>query len=232
MAAHIAWNGHSIGGLGKGAIVSYKDFSISFSTKTKAKDGNGVLYVGRQGYDAAQAQVTLDLRASLGQDVPGIIETFKRDNRNGVCAHLFIGGKDLFGSNFLLTEVSISSAKFQPLTGAMISAEVKLTWKESDGQVYDNTSSSSSSASSGAGQTSAEKTKGSGSSYLKKNNASGSASGSQTGSATGTGGNLTGSMGGYNPSGISSSAKKINLPCQSTAKDGKIRPGKTIASSK
>ena len=190
MAAHIAWNGHRIGGLEKGAIVSYKDFSISFSTKTKAKDGNGVLYVGRQGYNAAECQVTLDLRTSLGQDVPEIVEAFKRDNRNGECAHLFIGGKD-FGSDFLLTDVGVIDAKFQPVTGAMISAEVKLTWKESDGAVYDNTSGS-----------------------------------------TGKSGNLTGAVGGYNTSGISSSAKKINPPCQSTIRDSKKRPGKNTVSSK
>ncbi len=58
-----------------------------------------MLYVGRQGYNAAECQVTLDLRTSLGQDVPEIVEAFKRDNRNGECAHLFIGGKD-FGSVF------------------------------------------------------------------------------------------------------------------------------------
>ena len=176
MAAHIAWNGHRIGGLEKGAIVSYKNFSISFSTKTKAKDGNGVLYVGRQGYNAAECQVTLDLRTSLGQDVPEIVEAFKRDNRNGECAHLFIGGKD-FGSDFLLTDVSVIDAKFQPVTGAMISAEVKLTWKESDGAVYDNTSSTPS----GSGKNSTKKSKGTGSKYLKGRKDAGASAGGTAG---------------------------------------------------
>ena len=227
MAAHIAWNGHRIGGLEKGAIVSYKDFSISFSTKTKAKDGNGVLYVGRQGYNAAECQVTLDLRTSLGQDVPESGEAFKRDNRNGECAHLFIGGKD-FGSDFLLTDVGVIDAKFQPVTGAMISAEVKLTWKESDGAVYDNTSSTPS----GSGKDSAKKSKGTGSKYLKSRKDVGASAGGTAGGSTGKSGNLTGAVGGYNTSGISSSAKKINPPCQSTIRDSKKRPGKNTVSSK
>ena len=227
MAAHIAWNGHCIGGLEKGAIVAYKDFSLSLSTKTKAKDGNGVLYIGQQGYNAAQCQVTLELRTSLGQDVPEIVEAFRQDNRNGVCAHLFIGGRD-FGSDFLLTDVSVIDAKFQPVTGAMISAEVKLKWQESDGAVYDNTSSTPS----GSERDNTKKSKGTGSKYLKDRKDTGASAGGTAGGSTGKSGNLTGMAGGYNTSGISSSAKKINLPCQSTIRDSKKRTGKNTASSK
>ena len=171
--------------------------------------------------------MTLDLRTSLGQDVPEIVEAFKRDNRNGECAHLFIGGKD-FGSDFLLTDVSVIDAKFLPVTGAMISAEVKLTWKESDGAVYDNTSSTPS----GPGKDSAKKSKGTGSKYLKSRKDAGASAGGTAGGSTGKSGNLTGAVGGYNTSGISSSAKKINPPCQSTIRDSKKRPGKNTVSSK
>ena len=186
-----------------------------------------MLYIGQQGYNAAQCQVTLELRTSLGQDVPEIVEALKQDNRNGVCAHLFIGGRD-FGSDFLLTDVSVIDAKFQPVTGAMISAEVKLKWQESDGAVYDNTSSTPS----GSERDNTKKSKGTGSKYLKDRKDTGASAGGTAGGSTGKSGNLTGMAGGYNTSGISSSAKKINLPCQSTIRDSKKRTGKNTASSK
>lgn len=229
MAAHIAWNGYKIGGRESGAIRSYKDFSYSFSTKTKARDGNDVLYVGRQGYNAIQAQVTLNLRAALGDDVAGWLERFKNDSRSGVCARLLVGGRDLFGSDFLLTGADVSQTQVQPMTGTMTGATVKLTWQESDGQVYDNTDSSHSSV---ASLEESETKKGSGSSYLKKTGNDTGGNGNTSGTDSAGKGNLTGSVGGYNPSGISSSAKKISLPCSSTKKDSAIRSGKTTASSK
>ena len=122
MAAHIAWNGHKIGGLESGTIRVYKDFTWSISTKTKARDGNGVLYIDTQGYNAAQAGVTLDLRAALGDDVAGLIEEFKNDSRSGVCARLLVGGRDLFGANYLLTGVDVSQTQIQPMTGTMTRA--------------------------------------------------------------------------------------------------------------
>lgn len=206
MAAHIAWNGHKIGGLESGAIRVYKDFTWSISTKTKARDGNGVLYIDTQGYNAAQAGVTLDLRAALGDDVAGLIEEFKNDSRSGVCARLLVGGRDLFGANYLLTGVDVSQTQIQPMTGTMTRAVVKLTWQESDGQGGEDAVSSPSTVTDVSG---GETKKGDGSNYLKQ-------TGNDSSADAGTGkGNLTGAVGGYNPSGISDSAKKIGLPCSS-----------------
>ena len=229
MAAHISWNGHNIGGLERGAIRAYRDFTFSMTTKTKARDGNGVLYVGRQGYNAIEAQVTLELRAALGDSVEEAIEAFKRDSRNGVCARLLVSGRDMFGADFLLTGADVSQTEFQPVTGKMTRAELKLTWQETDGQVYDNTSSSS-----GSAAASASGSKGSSSKYLKKSGGSEAASGDGAagGGSSASGGNLTGMAGGYNTSGVSAAAKKIDTPCSSTRKDSAVRVNKTIAASK
>lgn len=229
MAAHIEWNGHAIGGLADGAIQAYSNLSISFGTKTKAKDGNDVLYIGRQGYNAAKVEVTLEPRAALGQNVEEVITSFKNDNRSGALSRLLLGGRDLFGADFLLTDVDVSAIQSQPKTGRMTGAKVKLTWQESDGQVYDNTSSSST-ASASTEQT--ETSKGTGSKYLKSQKEKSGETDAVSGADGKSGGNLTGMMGGYNTRGISSSAKKIDLPCQNTKKDSTVRKSKGTVSSK
>ena len=76
-----------------------------------------------------------------------------------------------------------------------------------------------------------KKSKGTGSKYLKGRKDAGASAGGTAGGSTGKSGNLTGAVGGYNTSGISSSAKKINPPCQSTIRDSKKRPGKNTVSS-
>lgn len=208
MAAHIEWNGHAIGGLADGAIQAYSNLSISFGTKTKAKDGNDVLYIGRQGYNAAKVEVTLEPRAALGQDVEEVITSFKNDNRSGVLSRLLLGGRDLFGADFLLTDVDVSAIQSQPKTGRMTGAKVKLTWQESDGQVYDNTSSSASTKTTQA-------TKETGSKYIKdkqNKDAQSDEVDAISGAAGKSGGNLKGMMGGFDPKGIIEKAKKILPP--------------------
>ena len=215
MAAHIEWNGHAIGGLADGAIQAYSNLSISFGTKTKAKDGNDVLYIGRQGYNAAKVEVTLEPRAALGQNVEEVITSFKNDNRSGALSRLLLGGRDLFGADFLLTDVDVSAIQSQPKTGRMTGAKVKLTWQESDGQVYDNTSSSST-ASASTEQT--ETSKGTGSKYLKSQKEKSGETDAVSGADGKSGGNLTGMMGGYNTSGISGSAKKSSSALETVKK--------------
>ena len=214
MAAHITWNGHAIGGLERGALLAYSDMSYSLSTKTKAKDGNDILYIGRQGYNAAKFEVTIAPNASLGQDVEEVITGFKNDSRSGVCARILLGGRDLFGADYMLTGVSVSDMKFQPKTGRMVSAKIHLTWQESDGQVYDNTSSSASTKT-------VQATKGTGSKYIKDKQSKGEqsdevdaisgADGKST-SVGKSGSSLIGLAGGFDPKGILEKAKKILPP--------------------
>ena len=231
MAAHITWNGHIFGGLESGAIREYSDFAYSISTKTKAADGNGVLYIGREGYNAARVQLTIKPRAALGQDVEAVIQSFSSDSRSDVCARMLIGGRDLFGADFMLTGVDISEAKFHPKTGQMLSAQVKLTWQESDGQTYDNTDSDGD-ADISTSQTASSK--GKGSKYLKSQSkgdevdAVSSAAGKSSG-----GGNLTGMVGGYSAgSNISSTAKKQSSTLEVVKKTRSATGAKTTGKKK
>ena len=231
MAAHITWNGHIFGGLESGAIREYSDFAYSISTKTKAADGNGVLYIGREGYNAARVQLTIKPRAALGQDVEAVIQSFSSDSRSDVCARMLIGGRDLFGAGFMLTGVDISEAKFHPKTGQMLSAQVKLTWQESDGQTYDNTDSDGD-ADISTSQTASSK--GKGSKYLKNQSKGGEvdAVSSAAGKSSG-GGNLTGMVGGYSAgSNISSTAKKQSSTLEVVKKTSSATGAKTTGKKK
>lgn len=197
MEAHITWNGHVIGGTDGREIRLYKDLALSFSTKTKAKDGNDVLYIEKQGYNAAQFQATLELRAQFGQDVMGEIRAWRDENRAGTCAKIMFCGQDLFGSNFMLTGVDVSG--MQTIGNALAAATVKLTFSESEGESAAVSSPVSSSTDA------AETSKGDGSKYLKDQKDKG---GDKDSTNTEGKGNLTGMAGGYNPSGIIKNAKK------------------------
>lgn len=202
--AYVTWNGITLVGYDGSALRTYSALTLSMTTKTKAKDGNDILYLGRQGYNAASFDITLHLDERLGVSVMDEIRMWKNLHRVGERGRFMLAGQDVTGTDFMLTGVVISSIRFRPGGALVTCADVKLTFQESDGAVYENSESSDNVV--GYNQN-----KGNGSSYVKQSQSSGS-SGGTGGSSSGVSGNLKGVFGGYTSQSISSSAKTAKSP--------------------
>lgn len=204
--AYLTWNGVTLVGYDGSALRAYSAMTLSMTTKTKAKDGNDILYLGKQGYNAASLSITLHLDERFGASVLDEIRMWKDFHRTSTRGRFTLGGQDVMGTDFMLTGVSVSGVRFRPGGTLVTYADIQLTFQESDGAIYENTTKSNNTIG-------YEESKGSGSSYIKDQTGSGGSGGSGgTDSSGNLSGNLKGAFGGYVASGISQSAKTAKSP--------------------
>lgn len=111
-------------------VASFENLALSASLKTKTQSQDGVERVQCDALDAASVTLTVRLSRALGVDVYAEVSDWLRMVREKHSGNLVIGGRDLFGVAFLLTQANVSGVRYAA-NGEMSYAEVALTFRES-----------------------------------------------------------------------------------------------------
>ena len=147
MADTLSWCGKTLR-VSAQQINSFENLAISAGVKTKTESQDGVDRVQEDGLNAVSITLTVRLARSLGVDVYAEVSEWMRMLREKRTGNLVVGGRDLFGVPFMLTDAQVSSVRMAP-DGTMTYAEAALTFKEcivpsasssggGGGEVYDD----------------------------------------------------------------------------------------------
>lgn len=153
----LTWNGKSLK-VSPSVVNMFEKLSISSSVKTKAVDKDGVHTVEADGTEAAKYTFTIKLNRQLGVDVYAEVNEWMTLMRENKKSHLLIAGRDLFGTNFMLTSCQTSNVRIAP-GGQWSYAELSLTFQESYYEAAGTSSGGGSSGGGGSGSSSSGKKK-------------------------------------------------------------------------
>lgn len=128
MADTLRWCGKTLQ-VSAQQVCSFEDLAISAGVKTKTQSQDGVERVQEDGLNAASITLTVRLSRALGVDVSAEVSDWMGMLRAKRTGNIVLGGRDLFGVPFMLTDVEVSNVRMAP-DGSLSYAEAALTFKE------------------------------------------------------------------------------------------------------
>lgn len=128
MADTLSWCGKTLH-VSAQQVCSFEDLAISAGVKTKTQTQDGVERVQEDGLSAASITFTVRLARALGVDVNAEVGDWMSLLRAKRTGNLVIGGRDLLGVPFMLTDVQVSNMRMAS-DGTMTGADAELTFKE------------------------------------------------------------------------------------------------------
>ena len=143
------WNNHKFI-VSAQQIMSFTDISIKGSSATESKDDNKNGFVSRKGSNPTELTITLHLNAQAGVNVRDEAMQWVKEAQNGAYDYFYIGDKKLIDEKMMLTDASVTKLEIAH-NGVWVTAEVSLTFKQSDGSTSSGSSSGGSGGSGGGG---------------------------------------------------------------------------------
>ena len=143
------WNNHKFI-VSAQQIMSFTDISIKGSSATESKDDNKNGFISRKGSNPTELSVSLHLNAQAGVNVRDDAMKWVSEAQHGAYDYFYLGDKKLIEAKMMLTDASVSKLEIAH-NGTWVSAEVSLTFKQSDGSTSSGSSSSGSGGGSGGG---------------------------------------------------------------------------------
>ena len=139
------WNNH-VFIVSAQQIMSFSDVSIKGSSALESKDDQKTGYVTRKGSEPTELSISLHLNAQAGVNVRDESMQWVKEAQNGATDYFYVGDKKLIEAKMMLTSAAVSKVEIAH-NGTWVTAEVSLTFKQSNG----TTSSGSSGGSGGSG---------------------------------------------------------------------------------
>lgn len=129
------WGGYTFE-VSPSVVRSFTEMSIKGSSDTEDKESGGEKYVARKSGKPSEVSLTVQLNAMLGCNVRAEAMGFVEDATSGKTDYFYVGSGKLFVPSMMLTEADVSKVVMSA-DGTWLSADVKLTLKQSEKRVAD-----------------------------------------------------------------------------------------------